>query len=72
MTLPDLKQLEAIIKLCRKNGVHIIKIDNIELTLKDVPRGTRRSKGDQEPKTSQNTEDEMLFWSSPMIGADNA
>lgn len=66
MNLPDLKQLKAVIDLCRKSGVKTIKVDNIELTLADnVPRRTRRTKDDKEEITEHPfSEEETLFWSS--------
>jgi hypothetical protein len=37
MTVSDLKDLEKLIKLCRKTGVEVIKIDGIELVLGAEP-----------------------------------
>ncbi len=37
MNIPDIKHLQAVIKLCRKEGVEIIKIDGIELVLGKLP-----------------------------------
>ena len=35
MTVNNIKELQAIMKLCRKEGVDIIKIDGLEFHLKD-------------------------------------
>lgn len=40
MTIDNLKDLEKIIRLCRKQGVITIKIDGIELTLGPAPQKT--------------------------------
>lgn len=69
MNLPPLDQLELIIKLCRKQGVKSIKIDNVELTLADERPITKRSKktkhnevqGDVE--SDEPTQEELLLWS---------
>lgn len=33
MTIGDLKDLKALLKVCRENGVSAVKIDGMELTL---------------------------------------
>jgi len=70
MNLPDLKQLEKIIILCRKRGVKTIKIDNIELTLnEDIPlsnyKKAKQNNHIQSPIIESNSlsEDELLLWS---------
>lgn len=43
MNLPDLKQLDKVVALCRKRGIKSIKIDNVEITLsEDAPKTTKR------------------------------
>ncbi len=37
MTINSLKELEKLIKLCRRSGTEAIKIDNIELHLGKLP-----------------------------------
>lgn len=45
MNLPDLKQLDRVIALCRKRGVKSIKIDNVELILnEEAPTQTKRKR----------------------------
>lgn len=82
MNLPDLKQLDKVIALCRKRGVKSIKIDNVELTLsEDAPaKQTRKNKKSNTKEAEQvsatvdtafesdsPTEDELLFWSSVQV-----
>lgn len=72
MQIPDLKQLDKLIALCRKRGVKTVKIDNMELTLSDEvpePPKTRKS-ATTAPQTIPDTfqsdaisDEEMLFWS---------
>lgn len=70
MNLPDLKQLDKIITLCRKRGVKTIKIDNVELTLSDDQPQSNYKKN-QEKKESQGridseelTEEQLIAWST--------
>lgn len=74
MNLPDLKQLDKIIGLCRKRGVKSIKIDNVELTLSDdapiknvrsskTSSKTHESPTGNELETSELTEEQLLFYS---------
>lgn len=74
MNLPDLKQLEKVITLCRKKGVKSIKIDNVELTLADeVPVSNYKAKQTKSIDSVQSniesdgwdslTEEERLFYS---------
>jgi hypothetical protein len=80
MNLPDLKQLDKVIALCRKRGVKSIKIDNVELTLsEDAPaKQTRKKSNTKEAEqvsatvdtafeSDSPTEDELLFWSSVQV-----
>lgn len=70
MNLPDLNQLELIIKLCRKQGVKSIKIDNVELTLADERPISKRSKKAQHNEvqgdvvSEELSEQDLLLWSA--------
>lgn len=37
MTINSLKELEKLVRLCRKTGIQIIKVDGIELVLTEQP-----------------------------------
>lgn len=69
MNLPDLDKLEQVIKLCRKQGVKSIKIDNVELTLADARPISKRSKKAQTNEVQGRVEsdepsaEELLLWS---------
>jgi hypothetical protein len=43
MQIESLKELEKLIKLCRKQGLSSIKIDNIEFQLGSLPDKPRKS-----------------------------
>lgn len=70
MQLPDLKQLDKLIALCRKRGVTVIKIDNMELTLSESAPVKSSKKQDQLPQSSASlfesdtlTDEQLLNWS---------
>lgn len=66
MKIETFKDLEIIIKLCRKQGVSSIKVDNVELQLGDAPEKQEKLKpGDNtNPEaTSGLTEEELMLWS---------
>lgn len=70
MNLPDLKQLNKLIQLCRKQGVKVIKIDNMELTLSDdLPTKPGKKQVAQQPQapsifeSDSLTDEQLLDWS---------
>lgn len=77
----DLKQLNKLINLCRKQGISYIKLDNLELSFDNSrlikqPRISKSKKSpiQEEVKTEISTEsdrltdDQLLFWSSDPLG----
>lgn len=72
----DLKMLAKVVDLCRKKGVKVFKIDNIEITLsEDAPvTRTRKAKNSTIPATSKYpdapfesdslTDEQLLFYSA--------
>lgn len=76
MELPDLKQLQSLITLCRKSGVSEVEFNGLRLTLtpieKKAPRGkTAKAQtadlGPNDPVTDgwdNLSEEDRLFWSS--------
>jgi hypothetical protein len=72
MTLPDLKQLNKLIALCRKQGIKTIKMGELELTLsEEAPVKASRASRKAEPESVQGeidafdslSDEEKLFWS---------
>ncbi len=41
MTITDLKQLEALVKLCRKSGIASIEVDGIKFSLNPIEKRVR-------------------------------
>lgn len=71
----DLKNLEAMIKLCKKHGVTEVTCDGISLKLDishpAVKRGRKRKSienADEFLTENQMTEEQLLSWSSMPIG----
>lgn len=69
MTIKNLKELEAAIKLCRKHGVDTMEIGNIKLCLGDAPvepaKASELKTEDSDTKEDNGvTDEQMLFWSS--------
>jgi hypothetical protein len=62
MNLPDLKQLDKVIALCRKRGVSEITVGEITLKLGSKP--TKAPKHEEPVAEDQITDEELLFWSS--------
>lgn len=71
--IKDLKELERLLKLCRKQGVTQIKLGEVELKLGDLPPEQRRSR-DQDDIPTDNpyadfpdgelTPEQLMFYSS--------
>lgn len=69
MTINSLKELKALIKLCRASGIDAIEVDNIKFQLRDKPQKLNSEKQDGVVESKPFTEEDMLFWSS--TGVDN-
>lgn len=64
MKIETLKQLESLIDLCSKKGVETVKVDGIELTLREVVKTKRIRRGKDNIQEPQTPEEAALFWSS--------
>ena len=73
MQLPDIKELDKLIALCRKRGITTIKLGELELTLSEdapvsKPRGKAAKKPYEAPGEPESfdgmSEEDRLFWSS--------
>lgn len=64
MKVETLKDLEAMLKVCRKQGVLAIKVDGIELSLGDAP-DAKLKQDDKGPVVEDElSSEDILFWSS--------
>lgn len=64
MKVETLKELEALVKMCRKHGVRSIEVDGIKMLI-DEPEQKPTTATGADLKTEQTYSDEdMLFWSS--------
>lgn len=68
MEFAKLEDLEALFNLCRKKGVHSLKLGDVEIVLGDEPkkREYRRSKDTRDEITSEGglSDEELLMWSA--------
>jgi hypothetical protein len=79
MDLPNLKDLKAILKLCRSQGVNKITLDSLAIEFGDMPTmikgGERVAVPDEEDESViVPTAEEMAFWSAapdPLAGIDS-
>jgi hypothetical protein len=62
MNLPDLKQLDKVIALCRKRGVSEITVGDITLKLGAKP--SKAPKHEELPIEDTMTDEELMFWSA--------
>lgn len=73
MDLPDLKKLESLLKLCRRQGVTEIKVDCLEFKLGEMsmPAGPRPQEAEPDPTnpysnfpTGDLTPEQLMFYSA--------
>lgn len=71
MTINNLKELKALIKLCRASGIDAIEVDNIKFQLRDKPEKLKTEQPvASTDETPQYTDQDLMYWSSTGI-ADN-
>lgn len=74
MTLPDLKQLDKMIQLCKKRGVQSVEINGLKLVFAEEPSKPTRSRkakstqgsgevDDGKIESDSLTEQQLLMWS---------
>jgi hypothetical protein len=71
MQIDSIKDLEAVINLCRRKGVTSIEIDNIKLALGDKPE-RKAIESTEAPKEQEPvlTDEQILLWSAGSLGAE--
>lgn len=63
----DLKQIEALLRLCRKHGLQSLKLPDIELSFGSAapPLPGRKGATTEQPDVkSEFSEEDALFWSA--------
>lgn len=72
MQLPDLKELDRVLALCRKRGVKIFTIGEISITLTDeIPQSNYKRQQETKPLEDdyqEPTPEELLMWSALPTG----
>jgi hypothetical protein len=67
MTVASLKELEALVRMCRKQGVSSVEVDGIKLVMGDEPeRATKANSEISKDATDESMYDEeqLLMWSA--------
>lgn len=65
--IENLKDLQALLKLCRKQGVTSIKIGSAEIHFGDLPKrasGTSDEESTDETATDELTPEQLMFYSA--------
>lgn len=62
----DLKDVERVLKLCRKHGVLQVSIDGLEAKFAESTQRGEAQEQNEVP-TDEPTEDELINWSVPRI-----
>ena len=64
MKIDTLKDLEAMLKICRKQGVESVKVDGLEIKLGDIEakNPTANNNADVDAPSAY-TEEQLLNWS---------
>ena len=63
MDLPNPKELDAILRVCRKRGVTDLKCGELELKLGDLPKENESQEADGVQVVGP-TEEELMYWSA--------
>lgn len=71
MKVETLKDLKALIQLCRKQGLTRIEVDGVRLELGDAPTSLARNAADPQDKIEtdkQYSDEDVMLWSSTAHG----
>ena len=65
MQLPNLKELSALLKLCRKQGITEITLGDVSVKFGDMPMVIKGGEAvAADPEALMPTDEEMAYWSS--------
>ena len=62
--IKDLKDLQALLKLCRKQGVTEINMQDLKIRFGDLPHKNTQDEGDEEIPTDELTTDQLIYFSA--------
>lgn len=67
--ISDLKELEKFFKLCRKQGITEISLENINVKFGDIPSKVygQAEQSDEIP-TDEPSADELIYWATQNAG----
>lgn len=63
--IKDLKELQSLLKLCRKQGIIEIKLQDVEIKFGDLPRKSIGADDSDDIATDEPTVEEIMNWSIP-------
>lgn len=63
--IKDLKELQALLKLCRKQGITEIKLHGVEIRFGDLPKKSTEADDDDNIPTDEPSVEELMNWSIP-------
>lgn len=61
----DLKDLRALFKLCRAQGITDFKMGEIEITLGSLPEKSSSLQGEDDAESTMPSDDDLLYYSTP-------
>lgn len=64
MKIENLKDLESVMKLCRKHGVRSIEVDGVKMAVEEPTADLISVQGSDTPEVPKASKDDMLYWSS--------
>lgn len=62
--IQDLKDLKALFKLCRAQGITTFKMNGIEVVLGNLPEKSTGHQSDELDSEVEPNEEDIIFWSS--------
>lgn len=62
MELPNVKELEKLLKMCRKQGITELSMHGMSFKFGDLPRDTGTAEVEEEQVGP--TDEQLLYWSS--------
>lgn len=62
--IKDLKDLQALLKLCRKQGITEIKFAGTEIKFGELPKKSNDSDSSDEIDTDELTPEQLMFYSA--------